>query len=35
VNSGRECWLLVRTGAGWKITTLAFSSTLNKDEDKH
>ena len=35
VNSGKECWLLVRTGSGWKITTLAFSSTLNKEEDKH
>ena len=34
VNSGRECWLLVRTGAGWKITTLAFSSTLNREEAK-
>ena len=28
VNWGKECWLLVRTGAGWKITTLAFSSNL-------
>lgn len=35
VNSGKECWLLVRTGSGWKITTLAFSSTLKKDEEKH
>lgn len=34
VNSGKECWLLVRTGAGWKITTLAFSSTLNREEPK-
>lgn len=24
-NSGKECWLLVRTEAGWKITTLAYS----------
>lgn len=30
VNWGKECWLLVRTGAGWKITTLAFSSNLAK-----
>ena len=27
-NSGKECWLLVRTEAGWKITTLAYSVTL-------
>jgi hypothetical protein len=33
VNSGRECWLLVRTGAGWKITTLAFSSTMSSEQD--
>ncbi len=24
-NWGKECWLLVRTGEGWKITTLAYS----------
>ena len=35
VNSGKECWLLVRGGAGWKITTLAFSSNLKRDEAKH
>ena len=27
-NSGKECWLMVRTEAGWKITTLAYSVTL-------
>jgi len=27
-NSGRECWLLVRTETGWKITTLAYSVDL-------
>jgi hypothetical protein len=35
VNSGKECWLLVRGGAGWKITTLAFSSNLTKEEARH
>jgi hypothetical protein len=34
VNSGKECWLLVRTGSGWKITTLAFSADLNQEEPK-
>jgi hypothetical protein len=34
VNWGKECWLLVRTGAGWKITTVAFSSNLTKEEGK-
>jgi hypothetical protein len=34
VNGGKECWLLVRTGSGWKITTLAFSSNLSKEEEK-
>jgi hypothetical protein len=34
VNGGRECWLLVRTGSGWKITTIAFSSNLTKDDEK-
>jgi hypothetical protein len=34
VNGGRECWLLVRTGAGWKITTIAFSSNLTKEDEK-
>jgi hypothetical protein len=34
VNWGKECWLLVRTGAGWKITTLAFSSNLTAEEGK-
>jgi hypothetical protein len=24
-NRGKECWLLVRTEGGWKITTLAYS----------
>lgn len=24
-NWGKECWLMVRTEAGWKITTLAYS----------
>jgi hypothetical protein len=24
-NRGKECWLMVRTEAGWKITTLAYS----------
>jgi len=27
-NWGKECWLMVRTGAGWKITTLAYSVIL-------
>lgn len=27
-NWGRECWLMVRTDAGWKITTLAYSVIL-------
>ncbi|UNK50577.1 nuclear transport factor 2 family protein [Lysobacter sp. S4-A87] len=27
-NSGKECWILVRTEAGWKITTVAYSVTL-------
>jgi hypothetical protein len=27
-NSGKECWLMVRTEAGWKITSLAYSVTL-------
>lgn len=27
-NSGKECWLMVRTEGGWKITTLAYSVTL-------
>jgi len=27
-NWGKECWLMVRTGAGWKITTVAYSVTL-------
>ena len=27
-NSGKECWLLVRSGAGWKIMTLAWSVRL-------
>jgi len=27
-NFGKECWLLVRTGEGWKITTLAYSYNL-------
>ncbi|MBO9883271.1 nuclear transport factor 2 family protein [Xanthomonas sp. D-109] len=30
-NSGRECWLLVRTESGWKITTLAYSVELAAD----
>lgn len=30
-NSGRECWLLVRTEDGWKITTLAYSVDLAGD----
>lgn len=30
-NSGRECWLLVRTDSGWKITTLAYSVELAAD----
>lgn len=34
VNWGRQSWLLVRAGAGWKITTLAFSSNLGKEEPK-
>jgi len=35
VNSGKECWLVVRSGVGWKITTLAFSANLTKEADKH
>jgi hypothetical protein len=31
-NSGKECWLLVRTGDGWKITTLAWSVTLARKQ---
>ena len=27
-NSGQESWLMVRTEAGWKITTLAYSVKL-------
>jgi ketosteroid isomerase-like protein len=27
-NSGLECWLLVRTETGWKITTVAYSVDL-------
>ncbi|UHQ20172.1 hypothetical protein LVB87_03145 [Lysobacter sp. KIS68-7] len=27
-NWGKECWLMVRTKAGWKITTLAYSVIL-------
>ena len=27
-NSGKECWLLVRSSEGWKITTLAYSVVL-------
>ena len=27
-NSGKECWLMVRTEGGWKITTLAYSYNL-------
>jgi hypothetical protein len=27
-NTGKECWLLVRTEDGWKITTLAYSYNL-------
>ena len=27
-NTGKECWLLVRTAEGWKITTLAYSYNL-------
>jgi len=34
VNGGRNCWLLVRTGGGWKITTIAFSSNLTKEDEK-
>lgn len=27
-NRGKECWLMVRTEAGWKITSLAYSVVL-------
>ncbi|GAA5076102.1 nuclear transport factor 2 family protein [Lysobacter panacisoli] len=27
-NWGKECWLMVRTEAGWKITSLAYSVIL-------
>ena len=27
-NSGKECWLLVRSGDGWKIMTLVYSVVL-------
>lgn len=27
-NWGKECWLMVRTESGWKITSLAYSVTL-------
>lgn len=27
-NWGKECWLMVRTEAGWRITTVAYSVTL-------
>ena len=27
-NWGKECWLMVRTEAGWKITSLAYSVVL-------
>lgn len=30
-NWGKECWLLVRTQEGWKITTLAYSIVLPPD----
>jgi hypothetical protein len=33
-NWGRECWLLVRTEGGWKITTLAYSVVLPPIEAK-
>ena len=29
-NWGKECWLMVRTDAGWKITTLVYSVILPK-----
>ena len=29
-NWGKECWLMVRTEDGWKITTLAYSVILPK-----
>ena len=32
-NWGTECWLLVRTGEGWKITTLAYSLNLPAQKD--
>lgn len=31
-NTGKECWLLVRTGEGWKITTLAYSYNLPEEK---
>lgn len=31
-NSGKECWLLVRSEAGWKIMTLAWSVRLVKKD---
>jgi hypothetical protein len=31
-NSGKECWLLVRSEAGWKIMTLAWSVRLAKKD---
>lgn len=32
-NSGKECWLLVRTEGGWKITTIAYSVVLPAAKD--
>ncbi len=31
-NSGKECWLLVRSDAGWKIMTLSWSVRLAKKD---
>ena len=32
-NWGKECWLMVRTEQGWKITTVAYSVTLPAPKD--
>lgn len=34
-NWGKECWLLVRTEDGWRITTVAYSVTLAKKDKTH
>ncbi len=33
-NSGKEAWLLVNTGAGWKIVSAIWSVHLPKESRK-